>query len=106
MYYYGEKLKEFRKLYSLTQIDLAQILGMPQGNYSRLEKGEQDIKLSMILLICERLNVSPNWLLENSHTDAGDLANIETQVIEFKTLTHTMEFDADKIASKVGAKEG
>lgn len=64
MYNYGNKLKEYRDKNGLTQTEIAVKLGMPQSNYSRLEKGEQDIKLSMIINICKTLNISANWLLD------------------------------------------
>lgn len=63
MQVYGERLKEYRIKNNLTQTQAAIILSMPQSNYSRLEKGEQDIKLSMILLICNRFKISADWLL-------------------------------------------
>ena len=63
MYKYGNKLKEYREKNGLTQVGIADKLGMPQSNYSRLEKGELDIKISMLLNICQTLNVSADWLL-------------------------------------------
>ena len=63
MYTYAKKLKEYRTKRKLTQMQLAEKLQMPQGNYSRLEKGEQDIKFTMIMHICKTLNVSSDWLL-------------------------------------------
>lgn len=67
MYIYAKKLKEYRTMQKLTQIQLAEKLQMPQGNYSRLEKGEQDIKFTMIMHICRTLNVSADWLLGLDH---------------------------------------
>ena len=47
----------------LTQNQIAELLQMPQGNYSRLERGGQDIKFTMIMHICNTLNISADWLL-------------------------------------------
>lgn len=66
---YGERLKEYRKRNGLTQTAMAKKLSMPQGNYSRLEKGEQDIKLSMIENICVSLDISADWFLGFSDED-------------------------------------
>lgn len=63
MQIYGERLREYRNRNAMTQTDIATKLKMPQSNYSRLEKGEQDIKLSMIIHICKTLNISADWLL-------------------------------------------
>lgn len=63
MFSYGKKLKQYRQSNKLTQEDTAKILGMTQSNYSRLEKGELDIKISQLLNACNKLNVSADWLL-------------------------------------------
>lgn len=81
---YGERLKEYRKKNGLTQIAMAEILSMPQGNYSRLEKGEQDIKLSMIINICETLDVGADWFLgiSDEYEDANQLMQFYTEVVD------------------------
>ncbi len=81
---YGERLKEYRKRNNLTQNAMAEILSMPQGNYSRLEKGEQDIKLSMIENICESLNISADWFLgyTNEYEDGNLAIQLYTDIID------------------------
>lgn len=64
MFSYGKKLKQYRQNNKLTQEETAKILGMTQSNYSRLEKGELDIKISQLLNACNKLNVSADWLLD------------------------------------------
>lgn len=64
MHIYGKKLKEYRQKNNLTQNQAAEILGLPQSNYCRLEKGEQDIKYTMILQICTKFKISADWLLD------------------------------------------
>lgn len=63
MYTYAKKLKEYREQKHLTQNQIAELLQMPQSNYSRLEKSSQDIKFTMIMHICNTLNISADWLL-------------------------------------------
>lgn len=63
MYIYAKKLKEYREQKHLTQNQIAELLQMPQSNYSRLESGGQDIKFTMIMHICNTLNISADWLL-------------------------------------------
>lgn len=64
MFSYGIKLKQYRQKNKLTQTETANLIGMTQSNYSRLEKGELDIKLSQLLNICSNLNISADWLLD------------------------------------------
>lgn len=63
MYTYAKKLKKYREQNHLTQSQIAELLQMPQGNYSRLERGGQDIKFTMIMHICNTLDISADWLL-------------------------------------------
>lgn len=63
MFIYGIRLKQTRLNAQKTQAEFAQILGMEQPNYQRLEQGKLDIKISMLLNICTKLNVSADWLL-------------------------------------------
>lgn len=64
MYSYGAKLRQYRQRNNLTQKEIAGQIGLTQSNYSRLEKGELDIKLSMILTICKKLHLTANDLIE------------------------------------------
>lgn len=63
MFTYGIRLKQTRLNAKKTQTEFAQLLGMEQPNYQRLEQGKLDIKISMLLNICTRLSLSADWLL-------------------------------------------
>ena len=63
MYKYGIRLKQTRQKSNKTQKEFAELLGMEQPNYQRLEQGKLDIKISMLLNICTKLNLSADWLL-------------------------------------------
>lgn len=63
MFTYGIRLKQTRLNAKKTQTEFAQLLGMEQPNYQRLEQGKLDIKISMLLNICTKLNLSADWLL-------------------------------------------
>lgn len=78
MHIYGKRLKEYRERNKLTQNDMSRLLELKQGNYSRLEKGTQDIKLSMILNLCEKLNLSADWLLGIGEREEGKLTILST----------------------------
>lgn len=63
MFIYGNRLKQTRLNAKKTQAEYALILGMEQPNYQRLERGTLDIKISMLINICSKLNISADWLL-------------------------------------------
>ena len=63
MYIYGIRLKQTRLNQKATQEQFAKMLGLPQPNYQRLERGVLDIKISMLINICKTLNLSADWLL-------------------------------------------
>ena len=50
------KLKEARKKSDLTQVEVAQKVGITERSYQRIEKGVQDPKTSIAKLIARALN--------------------------------------------------
>ena len=60
---YGEKLRAARTEKKLTQTQLAEILGITQKSYQRMETGIHDLKMSTIYNICKALDISADWLL-------------------------------------------
>lgn len=60
---YGVRLKQARQSKGLTQIELAEILGISQTSYQRMETGVHDMKMSSIYKICKALEISSDWLL-------------------------------------------
>ena len=100
---YGERLKEYRKRNGLTQSAMAEKLSMPQGNYSRLEKGEQDIKLSMIMNICESLNIGTDWFLglSDEYESSNHTAEFYTEIIDaICTMEENFEIE-EEVSTKI-----
>lgn len=60
---YGERLKCARKSKGLTQIQIAEQLGITQKSYQRMETGNHDLKMSTICKLCKTLEISADWLL-------------------------------------------
>lgn len=60
---YGKRLKKARLAKSMTQVEVAELLGITQSNYQRLERGTLDPKMSTIYNLCSTLNVSSDWLI-------------------------------------------
>ena len=60
------RIKEVRKAKGITQAKLASIIGMEQTQYSRYERGENKIKVNVLIDICKALEVSSDYILELS----------------------------------------
>lgn len=60
---YGKRLRTARKACNLTQVQLAEKLGISQTSYQRMESGSYDLKMSTIYNICKTLEISADWLL-------------------------------------------
>ena len=60
---YGERLKELRETYHLSQARLAFDLGTNQQSISRYEKELIEPNIAMIVKICDYFQVSADYLL-------------------------------------------
>lgn len=61
---WGERIREERIAFGWTQTDLAERVGMTQGEISRIEHGERGIADLDRINIAEALDVSPGWLFD------------------------------------------
>lgn len=62
--YVLKRIKEIRKEKGYSQEKIAKKIGMEQTQYSRYERGENEIKVNVLIDICKALNVSSDYLLE------------------------------------------
>lgn len=67
------RLKELRTTLKLSQEKFAEKIGLKQQQYSRYEKGDNEIPIEYIKRVCTIYKVSANWLLE---------INLETEEVE------------------------
>jgi transcriptional regulator with XRE-family HTH domain len=58
-----DRLVEFRKLQKWNQSDLAKKIGVLQNHISRLESGNLDFVIEMVLALWKYCSVNPNWQL-------------------------------------------
>jgi len=66
----GDRLYTARMDSSLKQIDVANLIGISRGSYSRIERGSRPITPKELLRISKALNVSILWILgENEDTE-------------------------------------
>ena len=58
-----ERLCEIRKKQGLSQKKVADLLGIPQQQYSRYENGKFDIPVRYVITLCKFYGISSDWLL-------------------------------------------
>ena len=73
----AERLKNERNKIGLSQKELADKLGMNARTYASYERGERDISTSVLLTICQTLNISSDALLGNDTAEGNsELENL------------------------------
>lgn len=63
------RLIQARKQAGLSQNKVAELLGIPQQQYSRYENGKNEIPVRYVIALCRIYNVSSDWLLGLKETD-------------------------------------
>lgn len=74
---FSERLKGLRKQVGLTQVDVAEKLGISQPAYASWERGVKKPTQDNLVKIAQILNVSVDYLVGNSEEKADKLDNIE-----------------------------
>lgn len=57
------RLADIRKQKGLAQREVAEILNIPQQQYSRYENGKNEIPVRYIITLCRFYCISSDWLL-------------------------------------------
>ncbi|OFO02195.1 transcriptional regulator [Streptococcus sp. HMSC078H03] len=74
---FSERLKDLRKQAGLTQVDVAEKLGISQPAYASWERGVKKPTQDNLVKIAQILNVSVDYLVGNSEERIDELDNIE-----------------------------
>lgn len=74
---FSERLKTLRKQAQLTQVDVAEKLGISQPAYASWERGVKKPTQENLVKIAQVLNVSVDYLVGNSDNSEDELGNIE-----------------------------
>ena len=74
---FSERLKKLRKDAGLTQVDVAEKLGISQPAYASWERGVKKPTQENLVKIAQILNVSVDYLVGNSQETLDELDNIE-----------------------------
>lgn len=74
---FSERLKDLRKQAELTQVDVAEKLGISQPAYASWERGVKKPTQENLVKIAQILDVSVDYLVGNSKEKSDELDNIE-----------------------------
>lgn len=74
---FSERLKKLRKDAGLTQVEVANKLGISQPAYASWERGIKKPTQDNLVKIAQILNVSVDYLVGNSQETLDELDNIE-----------------------------
>lgn len=74
---FSERLKELRKKANLTQVEVAEKLGISQPAYASWERGVKKPTQENLVRIAQVLNASVDYLVGNSEEKSDELDNIE-----------------------------
>lgn len=83
---FGSRFKRAREKKSLSQQDLADMIGVTDGTISNYEKGVAFPRWDTMKKLCDILNVDPNYLFWDDLTD-----KMKSQIIEQTTFDYNDE---------------
>lgn len=89
----GNRIREKRKILGLTQAEAAEMLSISKNFYGDIERGNKSLSLEKIVLICEKFNIDPTYLL------MGENQNVICELI--KTCPVDKQFELEQIIRNV-----
>lgn len=102
MSYFSEKIKKLRSERGLTQKDIANTIGISQGNYSSLENGKNEPSLSTLQALSDYYNefidtlVRPIRIIEEDTEDT--LSNSEKNLLrKFRQLAPYDKYEIETL---------
>jgi transcriptional regulator with XRE-family HTH domain len=98
MEYFGDKLRALRTERKLTQVEMADRIGLVSAAISSYEKGKQYPSVDNLIKICESFNVSADYLLgfsDNTSFNVASLTDEQLQLI-LRLITEFEEFNSLK----------
>ena len=83
---YTKRITEARKKSGLSQTQVANALMIPQQQYSRYEKGDNELPIRYLIQLCELYQVSADWILGTTNKDISPQDNLKKYEIR-NTIT-------------------
>ena len=81
-----EKIVEIRQKNKLTQAEFGEVLKIAQFTISRIERGQQEVDLKMLIGLSEHFDVNIQELITGKKTEAPD----NTRITELETENRLM----------------
>ena len=99
--------RECRKQ-NLTQVELAEMLGMKAGNLNNQIGRDETVQFSLLKKICEKLAIRVGSLLPEKLPDDNDFENDSDgeQTMIFKQLQKILEDGDDEVVEQIMGKIG
>ena len=91
---FSERLKNLRKQAHLTQVDVAEKLGISQPAYASWERGVKQPTQENLVKIAKLFNASIDTLVSNDKTDDIDLSEVE---LLFRTTSDGMSNEEKEV---------
>src|ERR1043165_7224494 len=91
----GRKIRQLRRQRKLTQVELAEKIGIHQSDLSRMEQGEYKVGLDTLLKILGTFDLSIGELFEKLKTLSPSAQKEVESFIEFKRAQELDGWDAD-----------
>ena len=91
---FSERLKTLRKEARLTQVDIAEKLGISQPAYASWERGVKKPTQENLVKIAKLFNASIDTLVSNDKTDDIDLSEVE---LLFRTTSDGMSNEEKEV---------
>ena len=60
------RIKKLRMEHSLTQNEIADVIGITQTGYLRYETGKNNLPITVLFKLCDAFNISSDYILELS----------------------------------------
>ena len=108
----GRKIRQLRRQRKLTQVELAEKIGIHQSDLSRMEQGEYKVGLDALLKILQTFNMSIGDFFDERPGEAGILDKYKMlspaakkEVESFIEFKHTQELEPEAPGEGEGEEE-
>lgn len=84
----GKRLRSLREGIRLTQVNMAEIVGVQQSRINRYETGQSTPSPEVFIKYADYFNVSMDYLYCRTNNPHGELYNYQPQVLKEKVEQH------------------
>lgn len=77
----GERLRLIREAHELSQLELADVIGVTRTQITNLERGSTEPGLRVLVALCEHFEVSADWLLGLTEELPAWMEVVEVQTV-------------------------